>query len=146
MSTSLIPIDDTESQWENHFLDMARGKLPFTDYYVVSVNQRGEGEKKKDPDNPMEDKIFGETHNPSTGRIINPISAAANQIEEHTRTVTPSYKGAIKPASKKKITSTPKKQSKKTAAALTQETKPKRSYTKKKKPPLSFIGPDALGS
>jgi hypothetical protein len=153
--SSLVPVNDTETQWKNHFVAMAKGELPYSDYYIVSINQSGSGEKKEDPVNLMEDKMFGSTHNPSTGRLVDPVSSAANQIKEATSSFVPPYKKVIKPSSKKKPAASSKKQptKKKAAAAAavaaaSSEEPPKKKRKKKsanKTPPLTFVGPDALG-
>jgi hypothetical protein len=134
--SSLIPVNDTEAQWKNHFVDMAHGKIPYSDYYIVSMNQTGKGDSKK-PDNPMQDKMFGATHDPSTGRIINPVSAAANQTLKEMKSIQPAY-NVVKTASKRSTTST-KTPTKKQPAA--EEPKPKKT---RKKKPKALTGPDAF--
>jgi hypothetical protein len=106
---SLVAVNDTESQWESHFRDMAEGKLANMDYYVVSVNQIGKGDGKLPK--ATDDKMLGPTHDPTTGRLLDPISVAANQTKEEIKSMKPQFNIGIKTA--QKVSPAPQKKKKK---------------------------------
>lgn len=150
---SLVAVNDTEAQWEAHFRDMAEGKLANVDYYTVSVNQIGKGDGKLPKEG--DKKILGPTHDPTTGRLLDPISVAANQTTEQIKSMKPQFETGIKSADvlqiapKKKRTKKKKEEEKPVTAKEESEAdsttgKPKRKRRKKKGEATTFVGPDIL--
>lgn len=148
---SLVAVNDTEGQWEAHFRDMADGKLAILDYYVVSVNQNGKGDGKLPK--ATDEKIMGPTHDPTTGRLLDPISVAANQTKEEIKTMRPTFNIGIKsaqkihPAPKAKSSRKKKEEEKETDGTPKpkEETKkPPRKRKKKDTGEATYVGPDAL--
>ena len=131
---SLEPVNDTASQWEAHFKQMAEGKLAMQDIYVVSVNQIGKGDGKIPK--PSDEKIMGTVHDPTTGRLLDPVSVAANQTKEEIKTMKPDFPVGIKSA--QEVEPAPKKK----------ESKKSEDGEKKKRKEATattYLGPDVLG-
>lgn len=100
--SGIVPVNDTLNQWESHFIDMAKGKVPMSKRYFVSINETPkatDSSKKARVENEGDEqpaKILVSSHDPSTGRIIDPVSAAANQTTAQVKSFKPDYKEMLK--------------------------------------------------
>jgi hypothetical protein len=94
--SGIVPTLDTVSQWEDHFVDMAKGNIPLSDVYFVSMVQTPKSSsplQKKDTDT---SQILTSTHDPATGRIIDPVYLATDQSTKELKSVRPDYKSMLK--------------------------------------------------